>query len=112
MLQWLLDGSGLLVGAVLFDPTSGSQQTIAPADARLAPGVEGAVAVLVADDEGSARVSVSGGPHAFGPVAIDLGDTPYRVLGWVDGEVYVAATDFPLVETRCWSVTAEGPRRR
>lgn len=109
MLQWLLDGSGLLVGSVLFDPDTGEHRSVAADDAELVPGPGGAIAVVERSAPDALTVRVVGGDRPFDATALprDVAEGPWRLVGWVDGDVYVALTD-EFVDARCWSVDPDG----
>lgn len=113
MLQWLLDGSALLVGSALLNPATGRwQPLLLHPTSQVAPGTEGRVAVLdvVEDDVPHLRVLKD---EANGPSVRLPEDAPRDgrwVLAWVGEQVYVQVSSPETGEARCWRVDEAGPR--
>lgn len=112
MLQWLLDGSGLIVGAALLDLSTGAWRPLPPGVAA-APGVEGAVALLDAEAEGGPLLWADDRGPA-GPAARLL---PAPPTGWRwahglhEGALWAQAVDPQTGDQVCFFVTAQGVER-
>lgn len=109
MLLWLLDGSALLVGSALFDPSTGAWTALElPAGAAVAAGSAGRFAVLERAEGAAPRLSVWQGA-APGP-AVTLAEVPadWTLAHALEGDrVYLHASDPQSGEARCWWVEGE-----
>jgi hypothetical protein len=107
MLQWLLDGSGLIVGAALLDLSTGAWRPVPPGVAA-APGVEGTVALLQLDAEGGPLLWAEGrGPASPAARLMDRSPEGWRwVHGIEGGQLWAQATDRDTGDVACFFITA------
>ena len=105
MIQWLLDGSALLVGSALLNPTTGAWTPLPiGAQAMVAVGTQGRIATLDLGDGSAPTVRILSAGGATPPVALPTGLDGSWALELVGDEVYVHNSSPETGEARCWSV--------
>lgn len=111
MIQWLLDGSALLVGGALLDPASGVLTPLPLTEhSQVAVGTEGRVALLEHAPGALPQVRVlsrgQSGPATSLPEGAPLdGRYVHTLLG---ADVYVSTSSQETGESRCWWVDGTG----
>lgn len=111
MIQWLLDGSALLVGGALLNPTTGAWTPLPlTPESRVAVGTAGRVATLDLLDGDVPHVRILSG--AEGAPSVRLPEDSPTGGAWVHelvgDEVYVHNTSLDTGEARCWRVDSAG----
>lgn len=108
LIQWLLDGSALLVGTLLFTPTTGTFTALpVTPETVLAVGTHGRIAALDLPSEGIPAVRILG--EGSNGSAIPLPGASTSEGAWVhmltDTSVYVHVMHRETGEARCWRVS-------
>lgn len=113
VVQWLMDGSALLVGSALLNPVSGAWTPLPVSpDAQVAVGTQGRVALLTRAEGRVPEVQVLQNGKAILTASLPAG-TP-REGHWVHllqgDSVYVHVSSNETGESRCWQVDGAGVR--
>lgn len=108
MIQWLLDGSALLVGGALLNPSTGAWSALPLyPQSRVSVGTEGRIATLDLLPEDVPHVRILRGPEGAPSTRLPEGTSSdgHWVHELVGDEVYVHHADLQTGEVRCWRIT-------